>query len=44
MKYPTRIYYTKTDKALMWDPWQKGESLNSMPDTTLTMLIMCRVE
>jgi hypothetical protein len=28
MKYPTRIYYTETDKALMWDRWQKGESLN----------------
>ena len=26
MKYPTRIYYTETDKALMWDRWQKGES------------------
>ena len=30
MKYPTRIYYTQTDKALMWDRWQKGESLNSI--------------
>jgi len=30
MKYPTRIYYTKSDKALMWDRWQKGESLNSI--------------
>jgi hypothetical protein len=30
MKYPTRIYYTETDKALMWDRWQKGESLNSI--------------
>ncbi len=30
MKYPTRIYYTDTDKALMWDRWQKGESLNSI--------------
>ncbi len=28
MKYPSRIYYTETDKALMWDRWQKGESLN----------------
>jgi len=27
MKYPTRIYYTEADKALMWDRWQKGESL-----------------
>ena len=30
MKYPTRIYYTETDKALMWDRWQNGESLNSI--------------
>ena len=30
MKYPTRIYYTESDKALMWDRWQKGESLNSI--------------
>ena len=30
MKYPQRIYYTETDKALMWDRWQKGESLNSI--------------
>jgi hypothetical protein len=25
-----RIYYTETDKSLMWDRWQKGESLNSI--------------
>jgi IS30 family transposase len=30
MKYPTRIYYSETDKAMMWDRWQKGESLNSI--------------
>jgi len=30
MTYPTRIYYTDSDKALMWDRWQKGESLNSI--------------
>ena len=30
MGYPTRIYYTEADKALMWDRWQKGESLNSI--------------
>jgi IS30 family transposase len=30
MKYPRRIYYTETDKAMMWDRWQKGESLNSI--------------
>ena len=30
MKQRPRIYYTETDKALMWDRWQKGESLNSI--------------
>ncbi len=30
MKYPTRIYYTDIDKGLMWDRWEKGESLNSI--------------
>ena len=30
MKYRTRIYYTETDKAMMWDRWQKGESLHSI--------------
>ena len=27
MKYRTRIYYTEEQKALMWDRWQKGDSL-----------------
>jgi IS30 family transposase len=30
MKYRQRIYYTEPDKALMWDRWQKGESLQSI--------------
>ena len=30
MKHRQRIYYTEKDKALMWDRWQKGESLNSI--------------
>ena len=30
MKQRPRIYYTETDKSLMWDRWQKGESLNSI--------------
>jgi hypothetical protein len=29
MKYRTLIYYTETDKALMWDRWQKGDSFFS---------------
>ncbi|MFB3106539.1 MAG: IS30 family transposase [Pseudomonadales bacterium] len=30
MKYRQRIHYTETDKALMWDRWQKGESLHAI--------------
>ena len=30
IKHRQRIYYTEKDKALMWDRWQKGESLNSI--------------
>jgi len=29
MKQRARIYYTETDKALMWDRWQKGDSENT---------------
>ncbi len=30
MKQRPRIYYTEADKALMWNRWQKGESLGSI--------------
>jgi IS30 family transposase len=30
MKYRTRIQYTETDKALMWERWRRGESLNAI--------------
>ena len=30
MKYRPRIYYTEAQKGLMWDRWQKGESLCSI--------------
>jgi IS30 family transposase len=30
MKSSKRRYFTQSDKALMWDRWQKGESLNSI--------------
>ncbi len=30
MKYRPRTYYTETDKTLMWDRWQKGESLHAI--------------
>ena len=30
MKQRPRIYYTEDQKALMWDRWQQGESLNAI--------------
>ena len=30
MKMRPRIYYTEEQKALMWDRWQKGESISSI--------------
>lgn len=30
MEYRPRIYYTDAQKALMWDRWQKGDSLESI--------------
>ena len=30
MKHRPRIYYTETDKALMWDRWQKGDSMHAI--------------
>jgi len=30
MKYRQRIYYSESQKALMWDRWQKGDSLHAI--------------
>ena len=30
MKYRKRIYYTEKQKALMWNPWQAGDSLGEI--------------
>ena len=30
MKYRTRTFYTEEQKALMWDRWEKGESLHTI--------------
>ncbi len=30
MKYRTRTFYTDSQKALMWDRWQKGDSLHAI--------------
>ena len=34
MKYRTRIYYTEEQKALMWDHWQRGDSLATIAQAT----------
>ena len=30
MKYRSRIYYTESQKALMWQHWRKGESFQQI--------------
>ena len=30
MTYRTRINYTAADKALMWDRWRQGDSLQTI--------------
>ena len=30
IKQRPRIYYTEADKTLMWDRWQKGETVGSI--------------
>ena len=30
MKYRTRRYFTESDKASLWDRWQKGDSLHAI--------------
>ena len=30
MKYRTRTQYTEADKAMMWERWRRGESLNAI--------------
>ena len=30
MKQRPRIYYTEADKSLIWDRWQKGETMGSI--------------
>ena len=31
MKRRSRVRYTEAQKAVMWDRWQQGESLHSIP-------------
>ena len=36
MKQRRRIYYSETQKALMWERWKKGESLQKIAQLFLT--------
>ena len=43
MKYRKRRFFTQADKTLMWDRWQKGESLNTIArllGTRLTVTVV----
>ena len=31
MGHRPRIYYSKSQKALMWERWKKGDSLSLLP-------------
>ena len=45
MKYRTRIQYSEADKALMWERWRRGESLNAIArlfDRTPRLVAFCR--
>ena len=35
MKQRPRIYYTGEQKALLWDRWQKGDSLHAIEQTVI---------
>ncbi len=35
MNYRPRIYYTETQRTLMWDRWQKGDSLYAIEQTVI---------
>ncbi len=37
MKQRPRIYYTESQKKLMWDRWQKGDALHQNLHTGLTL-------
>ena len=38
MKYRTRIYYSETDKALMWERWRQGESLQAIAELSIVTI------
>lgn len=38
MKQRPRIYYTEDQKALMWDRWQKGETVFPQGDRPFYLL------
>ena len=41
MKQRPRIYYTESQKKLMWDHWQKGDSLQHIDDRASGPAVAC---
>jgi IS30 family transposase len=35
MEHGPRIYYTEAQNALMWDRWQKGDSLETIGENVV---------
>ena len=38
-KYRQRIHYTEADRAMMWDRWQKGDSLGKIGQLLLIVVV-----
>ena len=41
MKYRPRIYYSDAQKTLMWDRWQKGDSMHTIARLFDRRLLWC---
>ena len=42
MKQRPRIYYTESQKAIMWERWRKGESLRILHSCLIETTRRCR--
>ena len=42
MKRRPRIYYSAFERALIWDRWQKGETLHQIAGCSSSMRRSCR--
>ncbi len=39
MKQRPRIYYSETQKALMWDQWHKGDTIIRLPNCLIVAIL-----